>query len=94
MSFLSLIFGEWIYKPYSKIIHIILLLKGIKVEKNLYIQGLVKLKIRGKSKDIKIGDTVSINGNIDIRNRENGKIIIDQEVSIDTNLVVLLMKQL
>ena len=40
MSFLSLIFGEWIYKPYSKIIHIILLLKGIKVEKNLY-QGLV-----------------------------------------------------
>ena len=85
MSFLSLIFGEWIYKPYSKIIHIILLLKGIKVEKNLYIQGLVKLKIRGKSKDIKIGDNVSINGNIDIRNRENGKIIIDQDVSIDTN---------
>ena len=42
--------------------------------KKLYIQGLVKLKIRGKSKDIKIGDNVSINGNIDIRNRENGKI--------------------
>ncbi len=85
MSFLSLIFGDWVYKPYSKMIFLILRFKGIDISKNFYIQGIPKLKIRGQSNYIKINKNVSINGNIDIRNRENGKIIIEESVLIDTN---------
>lgn len=85
MSFLSLIFGDWVYKPYSKLILLILRFKGITISKNFYIQGIPKLKIRGKSNFIEISNNVSITGNIDIRNRENGKIIIEESVLIDTN---------
>ena len=36
-------------------------------------------------RNIIIDENVSINGNIDLRNRENGKIIISKDVTIDTN---------
>ena len=85
MNFLSFIFGWWIYKPYSIIIASIMKIKGIKVGHNFYIQGVPFLKIRGNASNIKIAENVSINGNIDIRNRENGKLNISKDVSIDTN---------
>ena len=77
-------FGWWVYKPYSLLIRAILVSKGIHVGKNFYIQGVPFLKIRGPSSKIKIGNNVSIYGNIDIRNRENGSIIIEDNVSFDT----------
>lgn len=83
MRFISLLLGRWVYKPYSSFIKLFLLLKGIDVGKNFYIQGIPLLKIRGSAKNIKFGDNVSINGNIDIRNRENGSIVIEDDVSID-----------
>ena len=43
------------------------------------------LKIHGKSSDIIIGENVSVLGNIDLRNRESGKIIIGNEVAMDTD---------
>ena len=58
--------------------------KGDSVGKNFYIQGVPFLKIRGPSSKIKIGNNVSIYGNIDLRNRENGSIIIEDNVSFDT----------
>ena len=70
IRFLALLFGWWIYKPYSSIIRAILVSKGIHVGKNFYIQGVPFLKIRGPSSNIKIGNNVSIHGNIDFRNRE------------------------
>ena len=85
MKFLSLIFGYWIYKIYSLFIAFILKVKGIKVGNNFYIQGVPFLKIRGASKNLEIANNVSINGDIDLRNRENGKILIQDNVSIDTN---------
>ncbi len=85
MRLLSLIFGWKIFTLYSKLISIILKIKGMKVGKNFYIQGVPFLKIRGNINDIHIGENVSINGDIDIRNRENGKITIANDVSIDTN---------
>ena len=85
MTFLSLIFGWWIYKSYSKFISLVLKIKGIKVGGNFYIQGSPYLKIRGNPYNIIIDENVSINGNIDLRNRENGKIIISKDVTIDTN---------
>lgn len=85
MKFLAFIFGWWVYRPYSRLMALILMIKGIKVGRNFYIQGVPYLKINGKSANIKIGDNVSIFGDIDMRNRENGKIVICDHVSIDTS---------
>ena len=85
MKFISFLFGWRVFKLYSKIISLILKLKGIKVGRNFYIQGVPFLKIRGSARNIIIEENVSINGDIDIRNRENGKIKISKDVSIDTN---------
>ena len=85
MKFISFLFGWRVFKLYSKIISFFLKLKGIKVGYNFYIQGVPFLKIRGNARNIRIEENVSINGDIDIRNRENGKINISRDVSIDTN---------
>ncbi len=85
MKFLSFIFGWWVFKIYSRIVTLILKFKGIRVGNNFYIQGVPFLKIRGKTKNINFAENVSINGDIDIRNRENGKINVLNNVSIDTN---------
>ena len=82
---LHLIFGPKIYKITSYFFKIILLSKGIKIGKNLYIQGIPSLKCRGVPSNIIIGDNVTIFGNIDFRNRENGKIIIENGCSFDND---------
>ena len=83
INFLALVFGWKIYRFNSFIIKSLLGLKGIKVGKNFYIQGIPFLKIRGPVSNIQIGNNVSIYGNIDLRNRENGSIIIEDNVSFD-----------
>jgi acetyltransferase-like isoleucine patch superfamily enzyme len=83
LEFLSFITKEKYWTPHSRIIRAILKCYGIKTGKNFYIKGIPKLKIRGKAENIIIGDNVSILGNIDIRNRENGKLIIENDVTIE-----------
>lgn len=84
---LSLIFNnKKILRLYSSVITIILRLHGVKVGANFYIEGLPKIKIRGKGSNIQIGKNVSIFGVIDLRNRENGKIIIGDEVNFDNDV--------
>jgi len=83
INFFALVFGWQIYRFNSFIVKSLLVLKGIKVGKNFYIQGIPFLKIRGPVSNIRIGDNVSIYGNIDLRNRENGSIIIEDNVSFD-----------
>jgi len=85
MRLFSLLFGIWIYQPYSYAITMILRIKGIKVGKRFYIQGFPYLKIRGNPNNIQIGNDVKIYGDIDLRIRENGQIIIEDEVSFDTS---------
>jgi len=84
MRFLAFVFGWWVYWPYSVLIASILRLKGIRVGRNFYIQGVPYLKIRGKADNITIGENVRVLGDIDLRNRENGRIIIGDSVSFDT----------
>ena len=83
INFFALVFGWQIYRFNSFIVKSLLVLKGIKVGKNFYIQGIPFLKIRGPARNIRIGDDVSIYGNIDIRNRETGSIVIEDNVSFD-----------
>lgn len=85
MKLLAFIFGWWIYHPYSLLIAIILRLKGVKVGHHFYIQGVPYLKIRGQAGNVSIGNNVAIYGDIDLRNRENGQIIVEDDVVIDTN---------
>ena len=83
INFLALVFGWNIYRINSLIVKSLLVLRGIKVGRNFYIQGIPFLKIRGSFCNIQIGNNVSIYGNIDLRNRENGSIIIEDNVSFD-----------
>lgn len=85
VEFLAFITNKRYWKAHSLLTKVILRLYGIKVGKNFYIEGIPKLKIRGKAKNIIIGNNVSIMGNIDLRNRENGKIIFKDNVTIEND---------
>lgn len=85
MKWLSFLFGKWVYKPWSLLIKTVLLLRGVKVGKKFYTEGIPLLKINGKAGNIAIGSGVSILGNIDLRNRENGKIIIHDNAKIEND---------
>jgi acetyltransferase-like isoleucine patch superfamily enzyme len=73
----------------SLFVKTILRLNGAKVGKKFYIEGMLKLKIRGKGINIEIGDNVSVFGNIDLRNRENGRITIGNNVKFDSNVRIV-----
>ncbi|MEO5360227.1 MAG: acyltransferase [Nitrospirota bacterium] len=82
---LALVTRKRYWRLHSLIIKGILQSYGIKVGRGFYIEGTPKLKIAGKASNITIGNNVSIFGNIDIRNRENGRIIIEDDVKIDND---------
>jgi acetyltransferase-like isoleucine patch superfamily enzyme len=67
----------------SKIILSVLLLKGIKVHKTTQFRYMPILKLNGKPENIIIGRNVIFHGSIDLRNREDGKIIIKDNVTIE-----------
>jgi len=82
-DFLALITNKHYWKFHSYLIKLLLKLYGIKVGINFYCEGVPKLKIRGKSENIIIGDNVSFLGAVDLRNRENGRIVINDNVTIE-----------
>lgn len=85
LRFLAFAFSRDIYKAWSPVVAAILRLKGVVVGKNFYIEGVPYLKVRGRFENIRIGDNVKIFGNIDLRNRENGRIVIGNDVEIDND---------
>lgn len=85
-SIFSLIKNQKYWVVHSSLIKFIFKLYGIQIGRKFYIEGTPKIKIRGKGHNIQIGHHVSIFGNIDLRNRENGKIIIGDHVSIDNDV--------
>ena len=82
-NFLALLTNKRYWKLHSLIVRFILRCYGIRVGKSFYIEGTPRIKIHGKADNICIGDNVSIYGNIDLRVRENGVILIEDGVSID-----------
>ncbi len=82
-DFLALIFGPRYWTLHSRLIKLILGIYGLRIGRNFYIEGVPKLKIRGKAGNIVIGANVSILGNIDLRNRENGRIVFGNNVTIE-----------
>jgi acetyltransferase-like isoleucine patch superfamily enzyme len=76
--------SERIYRPYSNLVRRMLLLQGVKVGKDFFITGRVRLRLNdGKARNIQIGDNVKVNGDMDLRLRGNGKIIISDGCKID-----------
>ena len=82
---LELIFGKTISIVISRFIILILKLKGIKIGKNVFIKFAPELKINGKYSNIIIEDNVKILGKVDIRNRENGKIVFKNNSTLEAN---------
>ena len=90
---LSLITNKKIWILYSYLIKLILRIYGINVGKSFYIEGTPELKIKGKASNISLGNNICIYGNIDLRNRENGKIIIEDNVKLDSNVRIVSARQ-
>ncbi len=62
---------------------------GIKVGNNVKFLGRVKVKLRGNPQNIIIGNNVVLGKNVDLRNRENGKIILHERVYLDDNVRII-----
>lgn len=58
-------------------------LAGIQLGRNVTFLGRVRVKLRGVSENICIGNNVTLGDGVDIRNRENGRIIIHDDVALD-----------
>lgn len=83
-EFLALITRKRYWKLHSAIIKFILTrVYGFKIGKNFYIEGVPRLKINGRGENIVIGDNVSMFGEIDLRNRENGRIVLKDNSALD-----------
>lgn len=85
LELLALITNGNYWKLHSFIIKFVLALYGVKVGKRFYIEGIPKLKIRGRPDNIVIGEQVSILGDIDLRNREDGRIKFCNNVTVEGN---------
>lgn len=85
MKILNLLFGDRFIILYSFFIGRIMRLKGIKVGSNFRIKGVPTLDIKGSPGNIVIGNDVFIQGDIDLRNRQNGKITFCDRVKVDVN---------
>ena len=83
LKLLELIFGESVYIPWSWLVTQLLRRKGVRVGKDLNVQGVPTFKIRGKAANIIIGNNVRLIGNVDLRNRGEGKIILEDNTYLD-----------
>lgn len=83
-------FIEWIINrlPFKGTFWYSFLLKtlGVKLGKNVTFLGRIHLKIRGKASNIEIGNHVILGDGVDLRNRENGKIILHDKVYLDAGV--------
>lgn len=82
-SFLALITNKRYWWLHSRLMAFILRCYGVRVGRNLRMEGVPSLKIKGRARDIIIGDNVQILGDIDLRNRETGRIIFHDNVTIE-----------
>ena len=71
----------------------ILKYKGVNIGKNVVFRGDLKILIKGQYSNIVIGDSVVFGNNVEIRNRENGKIIIKNNVVIDDSVRLLAARE-
>jgi len=66
-----------------------MILRGIEVGKGFYVEKTPILRIDGKAKNIKIGTNVKFMGEVELKVRENGKILISDNCKIDKDVRLL-----
>ena len=64
------------YCPFTFLYPLIFKLLGVKLGSNVIFRGKIKIKVKGKFKNIIIGDGVVFGKNVFLINREEGKIIL------------------
>lgn len=83
MRLLAFFLGEWVYVPYSWAVKLALRARGVRVGRRFLMQGVPRLRLRGKASNLVIGDGVTFTGDVDLRNREDGRIVIGDRCRID-----------
>jgi acyl-CoA synthetase (AMP-forming)/AMP-acid ligase II/acetyltransferase-like isoleucine patch superfamily enzyme/acyl carrier protein len=73
---------SWIYR-------LLMRLAGIQIGRNVTFLGRVHLKLRGSPKNLVIEDEVILGQEVDLRNRENGRILIRSGVYIDNRVRIV-----
>lgn len=66
---------------------------GVRVGKHVKLAGRIKVKLRGKPSNIIIEDYVTLGKNVDLRNRENGKIILRTMCYLDDNVRIVAARE-
>lgn len=79
--------------PKSILFKILLRQFGIKLGKNVRFQGPIHVKIRGKFSNIEIGDHVVFGKNVDLRNRESGRIVIEKMAYLDDSVRIVAARE-
>jgi len=82
-GFLALITNKKYWLLHSLVVKLVLRCYGIRVGRNFYAEGTPRLKINGKGSNIVIGDNVQFLGDVDLRNRENGRIVFRDNVTVE-----------
>jgi acetyltransferase-like isoleucine patch superfamily enzyme len=82
----NLIRGSWVYR-------LLFRLAGIRIGKNVRFLGRVHVKIRGKAENVIIGNGVILGDNVDLRNRENGRIVLKERVYLDANVRIVAARE-
>ena len=59
---------------------------GIRVGTGVTFLGRVTVKLRGRPENIVIGDRVILGDGVDLRNRENGRLVLHERVYLDKNV--------
>ncbi len=59
--------------------------KGIKVGRGLRVLGPLLLQVDGKPSNIQLGDNVTLMPGVHLKNRENGRIVLHDRVTLDSN---------
>lgn len=61
-------------------------LLGVRVGRGVVFGGPVRWKFNGRPERVEIGDRVVFGGRVDLRNRENGRIVIEEDCFFDDNV--------
>lgn len=72
--------------PKSFSYKILMRIIGIKIGNKVKITGRLFFKIRGEARNIVIKNNVTLSDGVDLRNRENGKIIIHENAYLDSKV--------
>lgn len=90
IEYLKILFGKKIYKLHSIMLKFLLRFRNIKIGKNFYSEGKIKISSSNDTyNNLILGNNIKIMGDVEIFLRGNGKIIIGSGVKLDSNIRLL-----